>query len=290
MMVKMANEIILYNPAENVTDEEYKDYVTEILESRFNMGNLFDLTGKVAVVVGGAGGIGRAQALGLADAGADVVVASRKLEHLESVAKEIQARGRKSLAVPVEVTDEKSVAAMVDSALKKFPHIDVLVNSHGLAIRKPADTFPIDEWQQVMDVNTRGTFICCQVVGRLMIKQRSGKIINMSSVRGRYGLPADYAAYCPSKGAVDTLTRTLACEWAKYNVLVNAVAPTIVETELTRPALADPEYAKRMKSRIPLGRWAMPEDIVGATVFFASPASDFITGQVLYIDGGVTTW
>jgi NAD(P)-dependent dehydrogenase (short-subunit alcohol dehydrogenase family) len=254
------------------------------------MGNLFDLTGKVAIVVGGAGGIGHAQALGLAEAGADVVVTSRKLEHLESVAKEIQARGRKSLAVPVEVTEEKSVVAMLDGILKEFPRVDILVNSHGLAIRKPADTFPIDEWQQVMDVNTRGTFICCQVVGRLMIKQRSGKIINMSSVRGRYGLPVDYAAYCPSKGAVDTLTRTLACEWAKYNVLVNAVAPTIVETELTRPALADPEYAKRMKSRIPLGRWAMPEDIVGATVFFASPASDFITGQILYIDGGVTTW
>ena len=241
-------------------------------------------------MVGGAGGIGRAQALGLAEAGADVVVASRKLEHLESVAKEIQARGRKSLAVPVEVTQEKSVVAMMDGILKEFPHVDILVNSHGLAIRKPADTFPLDEWQQVMDVNTRGTFICCQVVGRVMIKQRSGKIINMSSVRGRYGLPADYAAYCPSKGAVDTLTRTLACEWAKYNVLVNAVAPTIVETELTRPALADPAYAARMKSRIPLGRWAMPEDIVGATIFFASKASDFITGQILYIDGGVTTW
>ena len=255
-----------------------------------NIKDLFDLTGKVAIVVGGAGGIGHAQALGLADAGADVVVTSRKLEHLELVAKEIQARGRKSLAVPVEVTEEKSVVAMLDGILKEFPRVDILVNSHGLAIRKPADTFPIDEWQQVMDVNTRGTFICCQVVGRVMIKQRSGKIINMSSVRGRYGLPVDYAAYCPSKGAVDTLTRTLACEWAKYNVLVNAVAPTIVETELTRPALADPEYAKRMKSRIPLGRWAMPEDIVGATVFFASPASDFITGQVLYIDGGVTTW
>ena len=248
------------------------------------------MTGKVAIVVGGAGGIGRAQALGLAEAGADVVVASRKLEHLEPVAKEIQARGRKSLAVPVEVTEEKSVVAMVDSVLKEFSHIDILVNAHGLAIRKAADTFPIDEWQQVMDINTRGTFICCQAIGRVMIKQRSGKIINVSSVRGRYGLPADYAAYCTSKGAVDTLTRTLACEWAKYNVLVNAVAPTIVETELTRPALANPQFAQQMKSRIPLGRWAVPEDIVGATIFFASKASDFITGQILYIDGGVTTW
>ena len=254
------------------------------------MADLFDLTGKVALVTGGAGGIGRAQALGLADAGADVAVASRKLDHLEKVAEEIRAKGRKSLAVSVDVADEKSVANMVSTVLKEFPRIDILVNAAGISIRKPADSFPIDEWQQVMDVNTRGTFLCCQAVGRGMIKQKSGKIINLSSVRGRYGLPADYAAYCPSKGAVDTLTRTLACEWAKYNVLVNAVAPTVVETDLTRPALANPDFAKQMMSRIPLGKWAMPEDIVGATVFFASKASDFITGQVLYIDGGVTTW
>lgn len=254
------------------------------------MSDLFDLKGKVAVVVGGAGGIGRALALGLADFGADVVVTSRKLEPLEKVAGEIRAKGRKALAISVDVVQEKSVADMVKKTVEAFPHIDILVNAHGLAIRKPAETFPIDEWQQVMDVNTRGTWLCCQAVGRVMIKQKSGKIINLSSVRGRYGLPADYAAYCASKGAVDTLTRTLACEWAKYNVLVNAVAPTIVETELTRPALADAAYATRMKSRIPLGRWAMPEDIVGPTVFLASKASDFVTGQIIYVDGGVTTW
>ncbi len=255
------------------------------------MSDLFDLTGKVAIVVGGGGGIGHAQALGLADAGADVVVASRKLEHLEPVVKEIKAKGRKSLAVSVEVTDEKSVQAMVDAVLKEFPTIDILVNAHGISIRKPAETFPIDEWQQVMDINTRGTFTCCQAVGQVMIKQHSGRIINLSSVRGRYGLPANYAAYCASKGAVDTLTRTLACEWAKHNVLVNAVAPTIVETPLTLTpeALLNPDYAKYMKGRIPMGNWALPEDIVGATIFFAAPASSFITGQVLYIDGGVTT-
>jgi NAD(P)-dependent dehydrogenase (short-subunit alcohol dehydrogenase family) len=254
------------------------------------MSDLFDLTGKVAVVVGGHGGIGRVLALGLADFRADVAITSRKLGPLKKVAEEIQAKGRKALAITVDVVHEESVTEMVKKVLEAFPRIDILVNAHGLAIRKPAETFPIDEWQQVMDINTRGTWLCCQAIGRVMIKQRSGKIINLSSVRGRYGLPADYAAYCASKGAVDTLTRTLACEWAKYNVLVNAVAPTIVETELTRTALADPEYAKRMKSRIPLGRWAMPEDIVGATVFLASRASDFITGQVLYIDGGVTSW
>jgi NAD(P)-dependent dehydrogenase (short-subunit alcohol dehydrogenase family) len=252
--------------------------------------DLFDLTGKVAIVTGGAGGIGRALALGLANAGADVVVASRKLEHLNPVAEDIKAKGRKALAVSMDVTDEQSVAFMVKRVMEVFPRIDILVNAHGIAIRKPADTFPIDEWQKVMDINTRGTFLCCQAVGRVMIKQRSGKIINLSSVRGQYGLPADYAAYCASKGAVDTMTKTLACEWAKHNVLVNAIAPTIVETDLTRPALANPDYARMMKSRIPLGKWALPEDIVGATIFFASKASDFVTGQILYLDGGVTTW
>ena len=254
------------------------------------MANLFDLTGKVAMVTGGVGGIGTALTQGLAKCGADVVVADLKLDHFEELAGKIGALGRKSLAVSVDVTQEQSVADMVRRTLEVFPTIDILVNAHGIAIRKPADTFPIDEWQKVMDVNTRGTFLTCQAVGRVMIKQGSGKIINLSSVRGRYGLKADYAAYCPSKGAVDTLTRTLACEWAKYNILVNAVAPTIVETELTRPALANPDFANMMKNRIPLGRWAVPEDIVGPVVFLAAPASNFVTGQVLYIDGGVTTW
>ena len=254
------------------------------------MTDLFDLSGKVAIVVGGHGGIGRAQALGLADAGADVVVSSRSMEKLAEVAKEIEEKGRKSVAITADITREKPVQDMVHRVLKEFRKIDILVNAAGLAIRKPAVDFPIDEWQQVQDVNSRGTFICCKIVGKIMTEQKSGRIINVSSVRGRYGLPSDYAAYCPSKGAVDTLTRTLACEWAKHNVLVNAVAPTIVETELTRDALANPDFAKQMKSRIPLGKWAMPEDIVGATIFFASKASEFITGQVLYIDGGVTTW
>jgi NAD(P)-dependent dehydrogenase (short-subunit alcohol dehydrogenase family) len=254
------------------------------------MTDLFNLEGNVALVTGGAGGIGRAVALGLADAGADVVVASRKLEHLKQVEEEIKAKGRKALAVTVDVADAQSVATMAKNAFAVFPRIDILVNAAGIGIYRPADTFPIDEWQKVMDTNARGTFLCCQAIGRVMVKQGKGKIINVSSVRGRYGLPANYAAYCASKGAVDTLTRTLACEWAKHNVLVNAVAPTIVETELTRANLANPDYAKMMKSRIPLGKWALPEDIVGAAVFFASKASDFITGQILYIDGGVTTW
>lgn len=252
--------------------------------------NIFDLSGKVALVIGGHGGIGKAISSGLADAGSDIVVASRNIDALKSVAKEIEAKGRNSLAVTVDITDEKSVAEMMKAITLKFSHIDILVNAAGLAIRKPADTFPAEDFRKVLDINTTGTFLVSQAAGRIMIKNKSGSIINVSSVRGQYGLPADYAAYCTSKGAVDTLTKTLACEWAKYNVRVNAIAPTIVETDLTKAALANPDYAKMMKGRIPMGRWAMPEDTVGATVFFASEAASFITGQILYIDGGVTTW
>jgi NAD(P)-dependent dehydrogenase (short-subunit alcohol dehydrogenase family) len=250
----------------------------------------FDLKGKVSLVTGGHGGIGKAIALGLADAGSDVIIASRNMEALQQVAGEIKAKGRKSLAVSVDVTDEKSIAEMIKIINQNFSHLDILVNGAGMAIRKPADTFPAEDFRKVLDLNATGTFLVSQAAGRIMIKQKAGSIINVSSVRGQYGLPADYAAYCASKGAVDTLTKTLACEWAKYNVRVNAIAPTIVETDLTKAALANPDYAKMMKNRIPMGRWAMPEDTVGATIFFASDAASFVTGQILYIDGGVTTW
>jgi gluconate 5-dehydrogenase len=229
-------------------------------------------------------------ALGLARHGADVVVTSRTLSKLEPVAAEIKALGKKSLAVASDVTDERSIKAMVEQVVQAFSHIDILVNAAGINIRSSAEDIKIDDWQKVMDFNALGTFICCQAVGRVMIKQKSGKIINVSSVRGRYGAPSGAIAYSPSKGAVDTLTRTLACEWAKYNILVNAVAPTLIETDLTRQALANPEFAKTMKARIPLGRWGFPEDVVGPTVFLASKASDFVTGQIIYVDGGTTTW
>lgn len=254
------------------------------------MADLFDLTGKVGIVAGGAGGIGKALALGLARHGADVVVTSRTLGKLEPVTAEIEAMGRKSLAVASDVTDERSVKAMVERVVQAFSHVDVLVNAAGINIRNSAEDIPVEDWKKVMDFNAFGTFVCCQAVGRVMIKQKSGKIVNVSSVRGRYGAPSGAVAYSPSKGAVDTLTRTLACEWAKYNICVNAVAPTLIETDLTRQALANPEFAKTMKARIPLGRWGFPEDVVGPTVFLASKASDFVTGQIIYVDGGTTTW
>jgi gluconate 5-dehydrogenase len=257
------------------------------------MYHLFDLTGKVALVIGAApGGLGHAQALGLAEYGADVIIAGKIPDDADQVAKEIRALGRQSLAIQVDVTQEPSVADMVKRALAVFPRLDILLNDFSTRIRKPAVDFPVEEWQQVVDFNARGTFLCCQAVGREMVKQRHGKIINHSSVRGQYGLPSGYAAYCASKGAIDTLTKTLACEWAKYNVLVNAIAPTFVETKTrdTTFAESDPAFIKMVTDRIPLGRWGLPGDFVGPAVFLASRASDFITGQIIYVDGGVTTW
>lgn len=249
---------------------------------------MFDLTDKVALVVG-VGGIGRAQALGLSGQGADVIVADYVPERAQDAADEISLRGRKTLALAVDVTEEPSVIEMVNKAVTAFSRIDILVNAAGINIRRPdSATSPVGDWQKVMDVNIRGTFLCCQAVGRVMIEQSGGKIINMSSVRGRYGAPRGAAAYCASKGAVDSLTRTLAVEWARHGVCVNALAPTVVETEFTRELLQHPEGAARLRHSIPMGRWAQPGDIVGPTLFLASPASDFVTGQIIYVDGGLT--
>lgn len=254
------------------------------------MKGFFDLDGKTALAVGAGANypFGRAQALGLAEQGADVLIADSVLRDAEEVARQVRDLGRKSLAVQVDVTQGQSAEEMVRLVLEKFPRIDILVNCFGFRIRHPAVDFPLEEWQQVMDINARGTFVCCQAVGRVMVKQGSGKIINHSSVRGAYGLPSGYAAYCASKGAIDTLTKTLACEWAKHNVQVNAIAPTFVEIPGGRTE--DPDFVKMVTARIPMGRWATLDEIVGPTLFLASKASDFVTGQILYVDGGVTTW
>jgi len=258
-------------------------------EGVFPMKGFFDLTQKVALVTGAAEGIGPAQTMVLAEYGADVIVAGPQLAEVEKLAGRIRALGRKSFSIEVDVTQESSVSAMVGRTLEVFPRIDILVNAFGFRIRHPAVTFPVEEWQRVMDVNARGTFVCCQAVGKLMVEQQRGKIINHSSVRGAYGLPSGYAAYCASKGAIDTLTKTLACEWGKYNVQVNAIAPTFVEIGDNRRR-EDPDFVKMVTDRIPMGRWATLDEIAGPTLFLASKASDFVTGHILYVDGGVTTW
>ena len=249
--------------------------------------DFFDFSEKVALVVG-VGGIGRAQALGFAERGAAIAAADNRVEIAEKVAGEAKALGARALAVTVDVTSEASVQAMVSRTLEEFSRIDILVNTAGVNRRHPqCDDFPIDAWQQVMDVNLRGTWLCCQAVGRRMVAQGGGRIINMSSVAGFYGARGG-AAYGPSKAAVNNLTKSLACEWAEHKVLVNALAPTVIETPFMDGHLDKPEVAQKLKTSIPLGRWGQPEDVVGPTLFLASEAASFITGQVIFIDGGLT--
>jgi len=273
------------------SDEEYQRSLEERIKSG-SMGyrKMFDLTGKVAIITGGGGGLGRPTALALADFGSDIVVVGRNIDKLEKVKSEVESLGRRCLVVKCDVTKPADVKKMVEETLSHFNKIDILVNYAGINIPKPAEEYPLQDWQTVMDVNVTGVFLCCQEVGKVMIKQRRGKIINISSVRGAFGLPRNYVAYCTSKGAVNMLTKQLACEWAKFNIQVNAIAPTVIATPLTAHIMRDPEMSKNMLSRILLGRWGYPDDVVGAIIYFASDASNFVTGQILYIDGGVTSW
>lgn len=269
------------------------------------MKDLFDLTGKTAVVIG-VGGLGSAQALGFAEYGADVVLADYKVAHLSYIADEIQKMGRKVLTIQVQVSDEESMKKMVSKILEVFTRIDILANSAGINMPTSDEFSPMEGWQEVLDVNLKGTYLGCKIIGQEMIKQKSGKIINISSIRGWYShkggplkppkgeegssqkdkRPARAGSYGLSKGAINTLTRSLAVQMAENNINVNAIAPTMMETPLVQDALTNPKAAEHIKSGIPMDRWGMPEDIVGLSIFLASKASDYVTGQIIYLDGG----
>lgn len=251
---------------------------------------LFDLSGSVAVVVGGAGGLGRPTAHGLAEYGADVVVTSRSIDDLDRVRGELEAVGVGSAAIQMDVTREDDVISMVDTVMEQFGQIDILVNYAGINIPQPAEEFSTADWNEIMAVKPTGTFLVSREVGTVMIEQGHGKIINCSSVRGSFGYPRDYLGYCVSNAAVDMLTKQLACEWGRYGVNVNAIAPTVIETPLTEHLVADESVSETLRRAIPLGRWGQPEDLIGAVVFLGSAASDFVTGQILYVDGGTTTF
>jgi gluconate 5-dehydrogenase len=251
---------------------------------------MFRLDGKVAVVIGGAGGIGEIMAKGMAAQGAKVAVASRNIQKLGEVARAIESETKaEAAAFQVDVADKDSIARLAGQVLKKFGTVDILVNSQGINTKSPALGFPVETWDQLFDVNVKGTMLACSEFGKVMVEKKKGKIVNISSVRGlRATLWGGNEGYCATKGAVDMMTRALASEWAPHNINVNAIAPLLIRTPLAAPTLNDPEKLKTYVANVPFKRIGEPQDIAGLCVFLASAASDFITGQVIYLDGGLT--
>ncbi|MBI2114313.1 MAG: SDR family NAD(P)-dependent oxidoreductase, partial [candidate division NC10 bacterium] len=233
----------------------------------------FDLSGKVAFVTGASRGIGRAIALGLAECGADLFLCSRTLPDLQAVAREVRTRGRKAEVAAVDVGSVESIQAGVGAALRSFGQIDILVNNAGINTPLPALEETEDNFDEHVAVNLKGLFFCAQAVGRTMVSRRAGKIINVSSTLGVVGA-APRSVYSMTKGGVTLLTKALALEWAPFNVHVNAIGPTLIRTDLTRFVQDDPVAYQRMLAKIPLGRAGEVQDVVGAAIYLASPASD----------------
>ena len=249
---------------------------------------MFRLDSKIAVVVGGAGGIGEACAIALARQGAKVVVASRNLDRLKDTAQKIQSEtGTDAVAFQVDVAEERSVDELAEQVVKKFGSPDILVNAQGMTLKKTAADFTLQDWENLFSVNVRGVMLTCRAFGKLMIEEKRGKIINLSSVRGIRGTDGENVGYGATKGAVDMITRMLAAEWAPYNINVNAIGPSLVMTEWIKRAVK-PERLKKFLEKCPLKRLGTPEDVAAVCVFLASPEADFITGQILYVDGGLT--
>jgi len=247
----------------------------------------FSLTDKIALVTGASRGIGRYLALGLAHYGADIIITGRTVNQLEEAAREIQDLGRRCLVVPMDITQKTDIEKGVEKAFQHFGRIDILVNNAGINIPKPALEVTEEDWRRVLDSNLTGLFFCCQAVGRIMVNQKSGKIINISSQTGTVAIQWR-AAYCSSKAGVNLLTKVLALEWGPHNINVNAVAPTFIETPMTKPMLENPAFREMVLNKILLGRVGQPKDVLGAVIYLASEASSLVTGHVLLVDGGWT--
>ena len=247
--------------------------------------SLFDLSGKTAVVVGGTSGIGRAISLGLAEAGADVIASARRSEQVEATAAEIEALGRQTIRQCSDVQDRGSLSALLAACVERFEKVDILVNCAGIIKRAPTLTFPEEDWQQIIDVNLNGTLRACQVFGAHMLERAYGRIINIASLNSFVSL-TEVAAYASSKAGVAALTRSLAVEWSKRGVLVNAIAPGVFRTELNANLLDNSARGKELLMRTPMGRFGKTDELRGAAIYLASDSASFVTGQILVVDGG----
>jgi NAD(P)-dependent dehydrogenase (short-subunit alcohol dehydrogenase family) len=244
-----------------------------------------DLSGKVAVVVGGTSGIGRAIALGLADAGADVIPTSRRSELVEQAAADIESRGRRSLRVCSDVSDRQSLEGVLKATVEKFGKVDILVNSAGRTKRAPTVTFSESDWNDILDTNLSGILRACQVFGPHMLERRYGRIINIASL-GTFVALYEVAAYSASKAAVGSLTKSLAVEWAQHGICVNAITPGVFRTPMNEKLLDGTARGQEFLMRTPMKRFGRVEELAGAAVFLASDAASFVTGQILVVDGG----
>lgn len=247
--------------------------------------NKLKLDNKTAIITGGGRGLGKAMALALAEAGADIVVAARNQKEINDVASEINRMGRKGKAIPTNVAVLQDVERMVEGAISEFGKIDILLNNAGIAIVRPLLDATEEEWYRVLNTNLTAMFLCCKAAGRHMVKQGKGKIINISSIMAFIG-QSNFVSYSASKAAVISFTRALAVEWAKYNINVNAIAPGTFYTSFNAFALDDEKVGKILVSKIPLRRVGMPEELGPLVVYLASEASDFMTGETIFIDGG----
>jgi len=251
---------------------------------------MFDLKGKVAIVTGGGKGIGLQMAEGLAEAGADLVICSRRVEKSQRAVGNLEKLGVKVLALPCDVKSPKDIQNVVDETIKNFGRLDILVNNSGTNWGAPPEEYPLEGWQKVIETNINGVFLFSQIAGREMIRRRAGNIINIASVMGIVGTEseiADAIAYSASKGGVITFTKDLAAKWAKYNIRVNAIAPGWFPTDMTRWVLEN--HGERLLRHIPMGRFGESDELKGAVVFLASEASRYVTGITLPVDGGYLT-
>jgi gluconate 5-dehydrogenase len=258
---------------------------------RVNPLSIFSLQDRVALVVGG-GGIGSAMAPALGGAGASVAIVSQTVDHAEAAAAGVRKVGAESLAIAADVTREEECQRMVAETLNRFGRLDIILNAVGGGAGKalhPAEDYPAAAWDWIFDLNLKSTLRATQAAVKAMIAGgRGGRVLNISSVRGQLGINAGYSAYVAAKGAISSLTRQWATEWAKYHITVNAIAPTFVDTPQVAMLLQDPKFKASLVDRIPLRRIGVTQDLVGAVLFFCSDASSFVTGQILTIDGGLT--